>query len=83
LFKDAGAHAVEITTRQGLAQFPSIQVMVEAELRGWLPVMGVFLTENQISDILKEAEDVLGPYTTPEGRVRFEISAHIVAAKKR
>jgi hypothetical protein len=28
--------------------FPSVRSMVEADLRGWLPVMGVVLTEHQI-----------------------------------
>lgn len=81
LFRDAGASSVEITTRQGTARFPSIRVMVEAELRGWLPVMGVLLTEDQISRILQEAEDALGAYTS-EGRVTFDVAAHLVTAKK-
>ena len=42
LFEDAGAASVEVTTHQGTAQFPSIRVMVEADLRGWLPVTGVY-----------------------------------------
>lgn len=82
LFKDAGAASVEITTHPGTARFPSIRVMVEAELRGWLPVMGVFLTEDQISTILQEAEDALGFYVTTEGRVTFDVAAHLVTAKK-
>ena len=40
LFADAGTASVEVITRHGTAQFPSIRVMVEADLRGWLPVMG-------------------------------------------
>ncbi|MDH3378476.1 MAG: hypothetical protein OEQ39_16165 [Gammaproteobacteria bacterium] len=45
LFAEAGVSAAEITTRSSRAQFPSISVMVEADLRRWLPVMGVVLTE--------------------------------------
>jgi len=82
LFKDAGAASVEITTSQGTARFPSIRVMVEAELRGWLPMMGVLLTEDQIDRILQEAEDALGSYVTAEGRVTFVAAAHLVTAKK-
>lgn len=82
MFKDAGANSVTIATHQGIAQFPSIRVMVEADLRGWLPVMGVSLTEDQISRILQEAEDVLNAYVTADGRVTFETQAHLVTATK-
>src|SRR5262245_53959717 len=43
LFSGAGATFVDVTTRQGPARFPSTRELVEAELRGWLPVMGVVL----------------------------------------
>jgi hypothetical protein len=56
--------------------------MVEADLRGWLPVMGVILTEDEIACILQEAQDVLSSYVTAEGRVTFELSAHVVRATK-
>ena len=56
--------------------------MVEADLRGWLPVMGVFLTEEQIKHILNEAEHALGQYKTAEGAVEFDSPAHIVTGIK-
>jgi len=82
LFEDAGAASVEVTTQHGTAQFPSIRVMVEADLRGWLPVMGIQLTEAEISRILQEAEQVLSSYATAEKRVVFHLSAHLVTAKR-
>jgi ubiquinone/menaquinone biosynthesis C-methylase UbiE len=82
VFNDAGASSVTISTPKGVAQFPSIRAMVEADLRGWLPVMGVSLTEEEISRILIEAEDVLGSYVTDDGRVTFDAPAHLVTAKK-
>lgn len=82
MFSDAGAHSVDVTTHSGTARFPSIRVMVEADLRGWLPVMGVNLSEVQIRQILDEAEAVLSSYTTIDGQVRFDVSAHIVTGKK-
>ena len=51
--------------------------MVEAELRGWLPIMGVVLPEDQIHHVLEEAEHALDPYVTAEGRVTFDLPAHI------
>ena len=82
LFEDAGATSVEVTTHQGAAQFPSIRVMVEADLRGWLPVTGVILTEEEISRILQEAQHALSSYATPEGQITFAASAHVVTATK-
>jgi ubiquinone/menaquinone biosynthesis C-methylase UbiE len=82
LFENAGAASVEVATHKATAQFPSIHVMVEADLRGWLPVMGVFLDEEEISRVLQEAQPALGAYATAEGRVVFESSAHIVTAVK-
>jgi len=83
VFNDAGAHAVTIDTLTGLARFPSIRIMVEADLRGWLPVMGVQLAEDEIGRILEEAEDALRSYVADDGRVTFGVPAHLVTAKKR
>ena len=83
LFADAGVASADITTHNGSAQFPSIRVMMEADLRGWLPVMGVILTEDQISSIVKDAEQTLRPWAAADGGVTFPLSAHLVTARKR
>lgn len=82
LFTECGLASAKVTTHAGVGQFPSVRTMVEADLRGWLPVMGVFLTEEQIDRILFEAEQALGPFTAPNGQVTFPLSTHIVAARK-
>ncbi len=82
IFRDAGAGSVEVATRTGAADFPSVRSMVEADLRGWLPIMGVDLPEELILQILEEAEEVLASFVTSEGRVEFDSPAHIVSAKK-
>ena len=82
LFDAAGAERVEITTHRGTARFPSVRELVEAELRGWLPVMDVNLSEPEIGRILAEAEQVLAPHATRDGKLVFHIAAHIVSARK-
>lgn len=82
MFNNAGASSVTISTQKGVARFPSIRVMVEADLRGWLPVMGVNLSEKEIGRILAEAEHALDAYAIDDGRVAFDASAHIVTARK-
>jgi SAM-dependent methyltransferase len=82
LFEGGGVASVEVTTDRGTARFPSIRVMVEADLRGWLPVMGVVLPEEQITRILEEAEHVFRPFVRADGTVSFDTSAHIITGTK-
>ncbi len=82
LFEESGAASVDIVTHSGTARFPSIRTMLEAELRGWLPVMGVHLTDELIGQILQEAETALSSYVTSEGTVVFDVTTHVVTAKK-
>lgn len=82
LFAAAGVESPSIVSHTGTARFPSIRAMVEADLRGWLPVMGVTLGEALIAQILAEAEQDLGAYLTADGGVEFDSPAHIVRAVK-
>jgi SAM-dependent methyltransferase len=82
LVASAGVVEATITTQPGVARFPSIRFMIEADLRGWLPLMGVVLTEDQIDRILQEAERVLGAYATAVGTMSFELAAHLVSGTK-
>ena len=80
LFADSGLDSARITTHAGRARFASIRTLVEADLRGWLPVMGVVLAEEQIQRTLAEAERVLHAWSTPDGAVELDTCAHIVSA---
>ncbi len=82
LFAGAGVESVEIRTHRGTGRFPSVQAMVEADLRGWLPLWGIHLGEDQIRQIIHEAERELHPYVVAQGRVEFDSPAHIVAGRK-
>jgi hypothetical protein len=83
LFRAAGVDEVSVTTHHEKARFPSIRAMVEADLRGWLPVMGVHLQEELIQTILTEAQDALREYLTSDGAVEFDAPAHIVSGRKK
>jgi SAM-dependent methyltransferase len=82
LFENAGVASPDVTTQTGTARFPSIRTMVEADLRGWLPVMGVVLDEERIQRILGEAESALAQYVTANGQVEFGAPAHIVTGSR-
>ena len=82
LFDEAGVDDIRTETRRGKARFPSIRSMVEADLRGWLPLMGIVLEERQVRRILFEAEEALRNYVTPDNRVEFNSPVHIVSCRK-
>jgi SAM-dependent methyltransferase len=82
LFEGAGVTEVAVKTAHGTARFPRIRTMVEADLRGWLPLMGVPLEEEQIELILMEAEEALKAYAGAEGSVTFDAPALIVTGSK-
>lgn len=82
LLSDAGVEEVTGVTPMGRASFPSIRSMVEADLRGWLPVMGVDLEEDLIVAILAEAQQDLSEFVAANGRAEFDSPAHIVSGRK-
>jgi ubiquinone/menaquinone biosynthesis C-methylase UbiE len=82
LFDESGVARVQATTSGGTARFASLRIMIEADLRGWLPVMGVVLPEPQIAQILREAERALARYVGADGTVAFGTSVHIVTGTR-
>ena len=82
LCSSAGLRSAAIATHRGTGDFPSIRAMVEADVRGWLRLLGILLSEEQIADILRAAETALGAFATPAGRAVFDMSAHIVTASR-
>ena len=82
LFTSAGVGDVAVTTHRGEALFPSVRSMVEADIRGWLPLVGITLEEEQIVRILEDAEQALQPVVTAADGVRFVTSAHVVTGAK-
>jgi ubiquinone/menaquinone biosynthesis C-methylase UbiE len=77
-FKNAGTSGINISTHMGTARFPDIKSMIEADVRGWLPVIGIVLKEDEIQEIFNQAADLLSEYISPNGEVTFDITAHVV-----
>jgi ubiquinone/menaquinone biosynthesis C-methylase UbiE len=78
----ASATPPSIASYRGTACFPSLSSMLDADILGWLPLMGVNLSEEQIQAIQKEAEQVLGDYVTDKGTMEFDLAAHILTVGK-
>jgi len=82
LARDAGVAEPRVNTNPGTARFPSIRTLVEADLRGWLPVMGVMLEEETIQRVLEEADRALHVHADANGRAVFKISAHVLSGTR-
>ncbi len=77
-----GFGKIEFDTRSEQARFPSTRTMVEAELRGWLPLFDIHLGDDKIAEVLVKSDDRLSKYAAQSGEAIFPTSAHIVTARK-
>lgn len=83
LCRAAGIDGATITLEQGRGRFPNVRSMVEVDVRGWLPLMGVVLEEGQIREILQQAEPALKPFVVDDGGgVTFSSPALLATAVK-
>lgn len=82
VFDHAGFTDLEVETKTEQATFPSSRTMVEAELRGWLPLFDIHLSEEKIADVLVKSDSKLAKYAAQSGEAVFPTSAHIVTAYK-
>lgn len=78
----SGFSDIGVDTRVGQARFPSIRHMVEAELRGWLPLFDIHLEETVIADVLEASGEWLRRYEAASGEAVFPTSAHIITARR-
>lgn len=83
LCRAAGIAGATVGLQQGRGRFPSIRTMVEVDVRGWLPLVGVVLDEGLIEEILRQAEVPLQPFVTDDSDgVAFASPAVLVTAAK-
>lgn len=77
-----GFTGIKFETRTERAKFPNSRTMVEAELRGWLPLFDINLSEKMIADVLVKSDGKLSKYAALSDEAVFPTSAHIVTAHK-
>jgi SAM-dependent methyltransferase len=82
LLDNSGFSGISVETKVESARFPSSRHMVEAELRGWLPLFNIFLSEAVINDVLIESDRTLSKYAESSGEAVFPASAHVITARK-
>lgn len=79
---NSGFVGISVETKIVPARFPSSRHMVEAELRGWLPLFDIFLSEAEINEVLVESDGTLSKYAAPSGEAVFSTSGHVITARK-
>ncbi|GJL83454.1 MAG: ubiquinone/menaquinone biosynthesis methyltransferase [marine bacterium B5-7] len=80
LFNQPGLSEVLIDTREGLAEFDSIEDWMHTDIRGW--TLAGILDDDQYALLLKEAKAALKKFVGSDGRVVFKAPAHIVTGTK-
>jgi len=83
VLEQSGFSDICVETTTEAARFPSSRHMVEADLRGWLPLFDILLAEDKIDEVLAASDATLGKYTVASGEAAFPTSAHIISARKK
>lgn len=79
---NADVGSASISTQRGKARFPSVRSLLEADIKGFLPLAGIQLTEDQMRQIISDGEQALRPYVAPDGTLVFDTSAHVATWTK-
>lgn len=82
LFSEADLNDAEITNKKGVARFSNPRHMVLSDVKGWFPFAQIHLDDQMIESVVKEAETVLEPFRTIEGKIQFDVSVHIIKVHK-
>lgn len=82
ILEAAGFADVATEARIETARFPGSRQMVEAELRGWLPLFDIFLEEDAIQQVLLASDERLAKYGAENGEAVFPTAAHIFSATR-
>ena len=70
--------SAEVTTHSGKARFPDVRTMVLADVKGWFPLAGIHLWDEQIDRTVHQLETALQEYISSDGRLEFPMPAHFI-----
>jgi ubiquinone/menaquinone biosynthesis C-methylase UbiE len=82
LCAESGLTSAEVTTHNGKACFPDVRTMILADVKGWFPLAGIHLTNEQIDEVVQQTESALDAYITQDGRLEFPMPAHFIRFAK-
>lgn len=79
---ESGLAKANVTTLKDQAQFPDVQTIVLADVKGWFPIAGIELSDSQIENVIEHAESDLEEFIKEDGSLEFPVSAHLITYKK-
>jgi len=82
LCTESGLSSAKVTTHDGKARFPDVRTMVLADVKGWFPLAGIHLSDEQIDEVVQQLELDLPEYISSDGRLEFSMPAHIITSTK-
>ena len=78
LCSESGLSSAEVTTHNDKARFPHVRTMVLADVKGWFPLAGIHLSDEQIDRTVHQLETALQEYISSDGRLEFPMPAHFI-----
>ena len=77
-FVEAGTGNLTITEQTGQARFPDIDTLLDAELKGWMPMNGITISPLQDQQMRQATYIALKEYIDDKGYVMFDMPTLIV-----
>lgn len=78
----SGLASAEIATHNNNVRFPDVQTMVLADVKGWFPLAGITLDNQQIDEVINQAKSDLKEYISHDGSIDFPMPVHFISATK-
>jgi SAM-dependent methyltransferase len=82
LCAESGLTSAEVTTHHGKGRFPDARTMVLADVKGWFPLAGIHITDEQIDEVAQQVETALQEYISEDGRLEIPMPAHFITVSK-
>jgi ubiquinone/menaquinone biosynthesis C-methylase UbiE len=82
LFDRSGTAPARIEGRHILAEFASVEALVNSDVKGWFPFSGIVLKQEVIDAITADMTRCLASHVQDDGRVVFRIDAHLVTVDR-
>ncbi|HEY0878751.1 MAG TPA: methyltransferase domain-containing protein [Zeimonas sp.] len=80
LFAQAGMPGAQVTTKAGIARFPSLDAWIRTNVRGW--AFSDLVSDAQLQQLVDAARREMSALENERGEVAFAAPAHIVVAHR-
>ena len=82
LCKKSGLDSAEIMPHNNNVRFPDARTMVLADVKGWFPLAGITLDDQEIDEAADRLTSTLSEFILDDGSVEFPMPAHFILVTK-